>query len=121
MNPHLNYGNGPVLSNVRIVMVRYGAGTYLGNIAGTTAPTMASWYAQVVNSVYMDWLREYNTDLPGGTNQNIGRGSFVGTYQITPAAARNGTTISEQNVQRTNSPRNWTREDCPPPTPTQST
>ena len=99
ISAHLNYYGGPVISNVRVVMVRYGSGTYLGNIAGNTAPTMASWYQQVTNSAYMDWLREYNTDLPGGTNQNIGRGFFAGTFQITPDATRNGTTISEQNVR----------------------
>ena len=101
---HLNYYGGPVLSNVRIVMVRYGAGTYLGNIAGTTAPTMASFYQQVTNSSYMDWLREYNTTIKSvyntnGTNQYIGRGSLAGVYQITPAVANNGSTIGDNNVQ----------------------
>ena len=104
ISAHLDYYGGPVLSNTRIVMVTYGTGTYLGNIAGTATPTMTSFYQQVVASSYLSWLREYNTSIKAqsgqqGTNQAIGTGSFVGNYQITPAAARNGSMITDENIQ----------------------
>ena len=104
ISAHLNYYGGPVLSNARVVMVTYGTGTYLGNIAGTATPTMASFYQQVVASKYLSWLKEYNTNIKAqnghqGTNQTIGTGSFVGSYAIAPAAARNGGTISDANIQ----------------------
>lgn len=102
--PHLNYYGGRVISNVKIVMVRYGTGTYLGNIAGTATPTMQQFYQQIVNHPHLDWLCEYQTyirDINGnpGTNQGIGRGLFLVNTQITPATARNGSTITEQNVR----------------------
>src|SRR6185436_12555382 len=59
---HLNYYGGRVISAVKVVMVRYGTGTYLGNIAGTTKPTMEMFYRQVVDNPYLDWLCEYQTN-----------------------------------------------------------
>lgn len=103
-NPHLNYYGGRVISTVKVVMVRYGTGTYVDNIAGTATPTMEMFYQQVVNNSYLDWLCEYQTnikDINGnqGTNQVIGRGSFLINAQITPDDARNGTTITDQNIR----------------------
>lgn len=102
--PHLNYYGGRVISNVKIVMVRYGTGTYLGNIAGTVTPTMQQFYQQIANHPHLDWLCEYQTyirDINGnpGTNQILGRGSFVANVQISPATSRNGSTITDQNIR----------------------
>ena len=101
---HLNYYGGPVVSNARIVMVTYGAGTYLGNISGSSSPTMASFYQQVATSAYIAGLNEYNTNIKAkngqqGTNQTIGAGTFAGAYAITPAAAHNGSSISDASIQ----------------------
>ena len=94
--PHLTYYGGPVLSNVRVVMVLYGSGTYLAQVALTTTPNMATFYAGVTNSAYMDWLNEYNTASPV---QHIGRGTYYGMVQITPSAGNNGSTIDDANIQ----------------------
>ncbi len=91
---NLTYFGGPVISNVRIVMVLYGSGTYLPQVALTTTPNMATFYAGVTNSPYMDWLNEYNTPT-----QNIGRGTYHGMVQITPSPARNGSTIDDSQIQ----------------------
>ena len=98
-NNHLTYYGGHVLSNVRVVQVLYGSGNYLGNVSGTVSPTTEQYYTQVVNSIYIDWLREYNTPSSGGTGQQIGRGSFAGKYQIAPDASRNGGTITDSQIE----------------------
>jgi hypothetical protein len=90
---HLTYYGGPVLSNVKVVQVLYGSGTYATGIASGT-PSMASFYTGVTNSTYMDWLSEYNTPT-----QTIGRGTFAGTVNITPASSRNGSTITDASIQ----------------------
>lgn len=93
---HLNYYGGKVLQNVKVVQVVYGAGTYLGNITGTAAPTVASFYGSILQSNYLDWLSEYNTSSP---LQRIGRGTFSKKVTITPASSRNGSIVSDAAIQ----------------------
>ena len=91
---HLVYYGGKVVSNAKVVEVLYGSGTYLSNITSSTAPSMGSFYSAVMNSAYVDWLKEYNTP-----SQTIGRGSFLGKVQVAPARSRNGATISDRSIQ----------------------
>ncbi len=85
-----------MISNVHIVLVLYGAGSYLPNIAGTATPTMANFFNDITKSTFFDMLSEYSTigvkalDGTAGTNQFIGHGFFDGQFTITPAAANNG-------------------------------
>jgi hypothetical protein len=51
---------------------------------------MASFYAQVVGSGIYDWLSEYSTPT-----RAIGRGSFVGTYQI----GGRGGTVGDDDIR----------------------
>ena len=81
----LTYYGGRVVSNVRVVEVLWGNGSYLSNVSGTTSPSMGTFYQGVLNSPYVDWLDgDYNTVNPNPisgstrTNQHIGRGSFAG-------------------------------------------
>jgi hypothetical protein len=92
--PHLTYYGGRVISNIKLVMVLYGSGTYGSYIANDAAPSMASFYQQVVASSYIDWLCEYATPT-----QAIGRGAYAGKVTITPSAANNGHIISDANIQ----------------------
>jgi hypothetical protein len=98
---HLSYFGGRVVSNIHVVEVIYGAGTYLPQVTSTTAPNIPSFYQGVTNSAYFDWLTEYDTDVqPAPTsNQVIGRGTFVSQVTITPSAANNGATIDDTNIQ----------------------
>jgi hypothetical protein len=98
---HLNYYGGRVVSNVQVVQVLYGAGSYLPEITSTTTPSIATFYQGVLNSAYIDWLTEYNTTGlgPPTSNQTIGRGSFSEQVMITPSAANNGATIDDSNIQ----------------------
>ena len=102
LGTHLNYYGGRVVSNLQAVNVLYGSGSYQNFVAGTTSPNMGTFLGGSLNSGLMDWLGgEYNTVDPNGpkTNQNIGRGTYAGSHQITPASANNGSSIDDQRVQ----------------------
>ncbi len=96
---HLTYFGGPVISNVQVVQVLYGNGSYLPQVAGTTTPSVGTFFSDITNSSFMDMLSEYNTTIAGGTNQTIGHGSFGGIFTIIPSAANNGATISDAQIQ----------------------
>ncbi|HET9791033.1 MAG TPA: Ig-like domain repeat protein [Candidatus Angelobacter sp.] len=103
---HVTYFGGPVISNVHIVMVLYGAGSYLPNIAGTATPTMANFFTDITQSTLFDMLSEYSTagvtaaSGTAGTNQIIGHGFFdAPQITIAPAPANNGATITDNQIQ----------------------
>jgi hypothetical protein len=98
---HLSYFGGPVISNVQVVQILYGSGSYNAQVAGTATPSMGNFFADLTgtNSGYVNLLTQYNTPASGGTNQTIGNGTFIGTFQIVPSAANNGSTIDDSNIQ----------------------
>ncbi|MCW3045635.1 MAG: Peptidase propeptide [Actinobacteria bacterium] len=99
---HLTYFGGRVLTNVKVVQVIYGSGTYLPQTTSNVTPSVSSFFAGITNSPYFDWLTEYNTNLTSQsvrTNQTIGRGTFGARVTITPSAANNGSQIQDSNVQ----------------------
>jgi hypothetical protein len=98
---HLSYFGGPVISNVHVVQVLYGSGSYNAQVAGSSSPTMGNFYGDITgtNSGYVSLLTQYNTPASGGTNQTIGNGSFDGLFQISPSAGNNGSTISDTQIQ----------------------
>ncbi len=91
----LTYYGGRVVSNVEVVQVLWGQGSYSPEVTSTGTPSMASFYTNVVKSPYMDWLTEYNT--PNGTRQTIGHGTFLGQYQITPST--NASSVTDDTIQ----------------------
>ena len=93
---HLSYNGGKVIQNVHISQVLYGSGTYLPELTSMAGLNMASSYTQMVTSGVFDWLAEYNTTVPA---QSIGRGTYGGSFQITPATSRNGSTIDDESIQ----------------------
>jgi hypothetical protein len=97
---HLTYFGGPVISNVQVVQVLYGSGSYNAQVAGTSTPSMGSFYGDFLGtSGYVSLMTQYNTPASGGTNQTIGNGSFGGLFQIVPAAGNNGSTITDAQIQ----------------------
>jgi hypothetical protein len=98
---HLSYFGGPVISNVHVVEVLYGSGSYLPQVSSTTTPSMASFFSDLTgtNSGYVSLLTQYNTPASGGTNQTIGNGTFDGLFQIVPSAGNNGSTIDDTQIQ----------------------
>src|SRR5215471_5230686 len=98
---HLQYFGGRIVSNIEVVQVIYGAGSYLPQITNTASPSVATFYQGVLNSAYVDWLTEYNTvgQPPPTSNQVLGRGSFRTQANITPSVINNGTVIDDTNIQ----------------------
>jgi len=80
------YYGGPVISHAQVYMILWG-----NAVAATTKASMPDFYASVLNSNYMDWLKIYQTTQitaqngHAGTNQEIGRGNFIQTVQINPS------------------------------------
>src|SRR5207248_2009116 len=58
---HLAYFGGRVVSNIQVVQVLYGTGSYIPQVTSTATPSIATFYQGVTNSAYVDWLVEYNT------------------------------------------------------------
>ena len=98
---HLSYFGGPIISNVQVVQVLYGSGSYNSQVAGTTSPTMGNFYRDILgsNSGLISLLTQYNTNISGGTNQIFGFGTFDALFQIVPAASNNGSTITDAQIQ----------------------
>ncbi len=95
----LKYYGGRVISNVKIVEVAWGSGvdtSYMTQLQG--------FYTAIVKSPFVDWMSEYDTigltgfaDLQPGSNQHIGRGSFVANVVITPA--NKATSLTDADIQ----------------------
>ena len=57
------YWGGPLIPNVQVVMVQWGAGTYAPYITQVNVTQcMSSFYTEVVRSSWIDWLSEYNSN-----------------------------------------------------------
>lgn len=98
---HLSYFGGPVISNVHVVEVLYGSGSYLPQVAGTTTPNMETFFSDLTgtNSGYISLLTQYDTPASGGTGQTIGNGTFDGLFQIVPSPGNDGATIDDTQIQ----------------------
>jgi hypothetical protein len=100
---HLVYNGGRVISQVKVVQVIYGTGTYLPQTTSTGTESVSSFLSGITNSPYLDWLSEYNTtgvSYNGNTtDQTIGRGAFAGQFAIAPAPANDGSTIQDSQIQ----------------------
>ncbi|HEX3584503.1 MAG TPA: hypothetical protein VH024_00800, partial [Candidatus Angelobacter sp.] len=96
---HLSYFGGPIISNVQVIQVLYGSGSYNAQVAGTTSPTMGNFFADITSTGLITLLQQYNTNISGGTGQVFGNGTFAGLFQIVPAAGNNGSTITDTQIQ----------------------
>src|ERR1051325_421123 len=47
---HLTYFGGPVISNVQVVQVLYGSGSYNAQVAGTSTPSMGNFYSDFLGT-----------------------------------------------------------------------
>ncbi|KAI8609299.1 hypothetical protein BC830DRAFT_854605 [Chytriomyces sp. MP71] len=66
----LPYHGGLVVPNIEVTAIFY------GNVPFAT--TVTNYYTQLTNSVYMDWLQEFNTPT-----QSIGRGRLLASFTET--------------------------------------
>jgi hypothetical protein len=96
---HLTYRGGPIISNVQVIQVLYGSGSYNPQVAGTSSPTMGNFFSDITSTGLISLMQQYNTNITGGTGQVFGNGTFAGLFQIIPSAANNGSTIDDSNIQ----------------------
>jgi hypothetical protein len=98
---HLSYFGGPIITNVQVVQVLYGSGSYDPHVAGTSSPTMGQFFGDFTGSGsgLITLLAQYNTNVSGGTNQFFGNGTFGGLFQISPSGANNGSVITDAQIQ----------------------
>jgi hypothetical protein len=98
---HLSYFGGPIITNVQVIQVLYGSGSYEPHVAGTSSPTMGQFFGDFTSggSGLITLLAQYNTNLSGGTNQFFGNGTFGGLFPIAPSGANNGSVISDAQTQ----------------------
>ncbi len=96
---HLDYYGGPVISNIEVVVVFWGSGSY----DPTVHSNISNFYSDITNSRYMDLLAEYSTlgvpAVGGGQagTQTIGHGTLGGTFTIPPSVT--SSTISDPQIQ----------------------
>jgi hypothetical protein len=98
---HLSYFGGPIITNVQVIQVLYGSGSYEAHVAGTSSPTMGQFFGDFTGSGsgLVTLLAQYNTNVSGGTNQFFGNGTFGGLFQISPSGANNGSVINDAQIQ----------------------
>ena len=95
----MEYFGGSVTSDVKVVAVMWGPNVPIATVQG-----IGGFFKALVNSTYTDQLAQYSTvGITGvngypGTNQTIGRGSFIGTVTITPA--NTATHLSDTAIRR---------------------
>lgn len=71
------YHGGPVISHAQVVVVFWGP-----NVYSTVKTTMGTFVSALTDNEFVDWLDEYYSDTE--KFDPIGRGSWGGTYTITP-------------------------------------
>jgi len=65
---HLTYFGGPVISNVHVVQVLYGSGSYNAQVAGSTSPTMGNFYGDLTE--LEEQIFHVGTILTGGSGHD---------------------------------------------------
>jgi alpha-tubulin suppressor-like RCC1 family protein len=84
--PPFGYHGGPVLAHVRIVVVLWGP-----YVDSTVTPQLGSFYGTLTDSAFLDLMAEYRTPT-----QPIERGTYAGTYTITPSVL--GSVIDDSSI-----------------------
>lgn len=94
--PMFYYG-GSVFEHVKLVSVMWGP-----NVPATTVNGIPGFSAAIVNSTYVDQMSQYDTPKHGvnghkGTKQHIGRGTYLGQFEIKPK--NQSTSLTDEDVQ----------------------
>jgi hypothetical protein len=90
--PRLSYNKGHVISNVKVVPVFWGP-----NLFTEAKLRIGPFYEALVVSPFFDFLNEYATTVPGGTQQTINPGTTVPPVTITPI--NQNTLLNELDLQ----------------------
>ncbi len=94
---HLTYFGGKQNVQPRVIPVLYGTGSYLAQVSGGGTPSLNSFYNQFLQKTTLTTglLQQYNA----GGQTYVNTGTSVAPVTITPAAARNGATITDAQIQ----------------------
>ena len=95
----LLYYGGPVIPNAKVVVVLWGDNA----VDAAAKEQLGPFFANMLDSTYMDWLAEYDTNLTAvdgraGTAQHIGRGRYAGLVTLHPNNA--ATALQDADVQK---------------------
>jgi hypothetical protein len=96
---NLTYYGGPVVANAQVVLVNWGT-----NVPSAVQADLPTFYGDIVQSDYWTILGEYSTNMLGsdgqpGSDQNLGFGSFVATYTISPTLCGGTTACTITDTQ----------------------
>lgn len=94
---NLMYYGGPVISHARVATVFWGT-----SIDAALTQGLPAFYNAYVNHNVMDWMNQYQTNSSAvdgcqGTNQAIGKGSYIGEFVIHPK--NTSMKISDTDIQ----------------------
>lgn len=87
--PQLTYNNGPLLANVKVFTVFWGA-AWNASPLNAQVEEMNQFFQFILTSALIDQLAEYSTP-----DITIGHGTFVGTTTLTKPAPRKKTTDAQ--------------------------
>jgi hypothetical protein len=90
----ITYWDGPVVAQVKVVPVFWSS--HVNALAQTN---MQQFFADAVNSPWYDTLMQYSTNLAGGTNQTIVRGTAETGVVLVPSRCATTTNCSMTDAQ----------------------
>jgi IPT/TIG domain/FG-GAP-like repeat/FG-GAP repeat len=92
----IQYFGGPVVAQVKVVPVFWSS-----HVNATVQANMQQFFADAVNSPWYDALMQYSTNVNGGTNQTIVRGTVEAAVVLVPSlcAGTAACTMSDFQLQ----------------------
>lgn len=96
---NLVYYGGPVVANAQVILVNWGT-----NVPPEVQTDLPTFYGDMVQSDYWTILGEYSTNMLGsdgqpGSDQNLGFGSFVASFTISPTLCGGTTACTITDTQ----------------------
>jgi hypothetical protein len=104
---HLNYHNGPLLTNVQVVTIFWGAAWSQPAESGLI-PQINQFFDYILTSTLIDSLAEY-----GVSGKTIGHGSRIGTATITASEPGSNGQVTDAQIQQ--ALQQWTVNGAVPP------
>jgi hypothetical protein len=101
------YFGGTVTANPKVYVVWWGDPSKINSAVTAATGGIADFFTGVLNSSFMDWMNEYDTNVTvgagshmgmAGTGQHIGRGNYVGALTLTNIPSGN---VTDAQIQTT--------------------
>ena len=108
--PNLVYNGGPLIQNVDVFTIFWGANWAKTASYKTLAQNINKFFSGILTSSLIDQLAEYNTTTPHYT---IGHGTLNGTKTLTAHAPASGTSIKDTAIRA--ALKSWIASHTVPP------